>query len=132
MRSDDDKEGAWENSQADGGIGASGPSGGRARPSGEGCLSLEFTDVNYYTIVNRENVLAELRTLVEQNYQKSIEFKGSSQGNVGPCQYSLCQRGGSGCNPLRGGGGALERLTKRREKSILNLDKVLNKMLKIK
>lgn len=45
------------------------------RPSGEGCLSLEFTDVNYYTIVNRENVLAELRTLVEQNYQKSIEFK---------------------------------------------------------
>ena len=45
------------------------------RPSGEGCLSLEFTDVNYYTIVNRENVLAELRTWWSRTIRRALSLR---------------------------------------------------------
>ena len=83
------------------------------RPSGEGCLSLEFTDVNYYTIVNRENVLAELRTLVEQNYQKSIEFNTHLRETSVPVNTALCQREDLAVIHCEVGSGALERLTKR-------------------
>lgn len=45
------------------------------KPAGEGCLSIEFTDVNNYSIMNQENRLAELRELVEAEYHRTIEFK---------------------------------------------------------
>lgn len=45
------------------------------KPAGEGCLSIEFTDVNNYSIMNQENRLAELKELVEADYHRTIEFK---------------------------------------------------------
>lgn len=45
------------------------------KPVGEGCLSIEFTDVNNYSIMNQENRLAELKELVEADYHRTIEFK---------------------------------------------------------
>ena len=45
------------------------------KPSGEGCLSIEFTDINNYSIMNQENRLAEIKELVESEYHRTIEFK---------------------------------------------------------
>ena len=45
------------------------------KPAGGGCLSIEFTDVNNYSIMNQENRLAELKELVEADYHRTIEFK---------------------------------------------------------
>mgnify|MGYP007059197475 FL=1 len=45
------------------------------KPAGEGCLSIEFTDINNYSIMNQENRLAQLKELVEAEYHRTIEFK---------------------------------------------------------
>lgn len=44
-------------------------------PGGEGCLCIVFTLPGNYSIVNRESVLKELKQIVEETCQKSIEFK---------------------------------------------------------
>lgn len=53
-------------------------------PAGDSCLSLEFTDVNDYSIMSRESSLNELKALVEEKYQKSIDFKTHLRESGGP------------------------------------------------
>lgn len=43
-------------------------------PAGEGGLSIICTDINNFSIINRESVLSELRAHVEKNYGKTLDF----------------------------------------------------------
>ncbi|MEF9955145.1 MAG: DNA polymerase III subunit gamma/tau [Clostridium sp.] len=43
-------------------------------PSGEGRLCIVCTDINIFSIVNREQVLTEIKQLVEQKYEKTLDF----------------------------------------------------------
>lgn len=58
-------------------------------PGGGGCLCIVFTLPGNYSIVNRESVLKELKQIVEETYQKTIEFKArlESSGELKDTAY---------------------------------------------
>jgi len=53
-------------------------------PSGEGCLCIVCMLPGNFSIVNRESVLLELKQIVAEKYQKSIDFKARLEDSQRP------------------------------------------------